>query len=671
MVNYQNIVRGVFEREGDLGRNISGYEFRSEQVEMAVAVCKALEKGERLLVEAGTGVGKSFAYLTPVIFWAKNHHKRVVVSTCTRTLQAQLVKKDLPALRSALGLSFCFASLYGMENYLSLRRMKRALQHTQEGLFPSAIRSSLKRIAEWSERTRTGLRSELSPALSSAGWQLARRDSNDCMGKECPEYQNCFYFRAKREALHSDILVVNHALFFANLCTDFSVFPKPDAVIFDEAHRLEDVVAEAMGIRVSRAGVRRLLADIKHPTQRRGLIWRMPTVEERVVEAIADACDHSREEMELFFRNLQRELPFDERTSIRIRKPLAVPSTLLQWLEKLWAFLRSAEKQARANDLLDFALEIHSFAERIHQLHKDLMDFFTLASEKTVYWIERSPGFPGRENLELRSAPLRVAELLNATLFSLPMPIVLTSATLTVEGSFHHFRQRLGVSGGSEALFSSPFDYRNRALLYLASDISDPKEETNAFEDQVKQRVVEILRLTRGGTMVLCTSYRAVKQIAEAIRMKLPHLFLLVQGQGDPASLLATFRANDGAVLVGTTSFWQGVDVPGERLICVVIARLPFEVPDDPLTEGRCEWIEQHGGNPFLQYSLPNAVLMFRQGFGRLIRTQKDWGIVSVLDPRITTKSYGQIFLNSLPLCRRTNSLEVFQRFLQAYRSSF
>jgi len=660
-------VREAFREGGVLSERIDNYEPRPQQCQMADAVAEAFLNSEPLLVEAGTGVGKSFAYLVPAIHWAKMYFKRVVVSTYTRTLQDQLVSKDLPSLRKALGFSFSYASLYGAENYLSLRRMNRALDHSRAGLFEQGIRDSLKELVDWSHTTRTGLRSELNPPPSLSIWMLARRDPNDCMGKECPYFPRCFYFRAKREAFNADILIVNHALFFANLATDWSIFPKPDAVIFDEAHTLEDVVAEAMGIRVSSPAARRLMVDIKHPTQKKGLIYRMPGVADQTKDEIISASDKARVELERFFQSLPNQFPWNEKSSFRIRKPPAFPPALSLSLGRLVVALRQAEEEAR-EDFLETSLEIHSLAERVDRLQKDLQNFLTLSSPHTVYWLERISGSRSQENLELRSAPLEVAEHLRHTLFSSGFPAVLTSATLTVNRSFSHLRQRLGLVNGKEAQYGSPFDYPTQALLYVARDILDPKEKPEEYEEKVNQRVLEILQHTNGATLILCTSIRVVKQLTERIKGKFPQMQIFSQGNRDPAQILSQFRQTPNAVLVGTTTFWQGVDVPGEGLICVVITRLPFEVPEDPLTEGRCEWIEECGGNPFQDYSLPNAVLLFRQGFGRLIRSHKDWGVVAVLDPRVTTKSYGEVFLNSLPNVRITSSMTDLSEFIRRHR---
>ncbi len=651
---------------GLLAKHLVDYEPRPQQCRMAEAVSEAFLNSEPLLVEAGTGVGKSFAYLVPAIYWAKMYFRRVVVSTYTRTLQEQLVHKDLPNLRKALGVSFSYTSLYGAENYLSLRRLNHAFEHSRAGLFGQDIQDSLQELLKWSQTTRSGLRSDLrlSPPLSI--WSLARRDPNDCMGKECPYFPNCFYFRAKRDASHVDILVVNHALFFTNLHTDWSIFPKPDAVVFDEAHTLEDVVAETMGIRLSWSGIRRLMMDIHHPTQKKGLTFRMRGVADSTKEMVNSACAHAGEELEHFFNSLHKSFPLTEKSSFHIRKPLPVSHTLSPALGHLEISLRRAEEEAH-EDFPEVSLEIHSFAERVHRLHQDLQNFSTLSDPHTVYWLERISGYRRQENLELRSAPLEVAEHLKTTLFVSNLPIIFTSATLTVNRSFHYLRQRLGIINAEEARYGSPFDYLTQALLYVAGDIPDPKEKPEEYEEKVNQRVVEILQHTNGATLILCTSFRVVRQLTEKIEAKFPRMKVFSQGNGDPARILSQFRQSPSAVLVGTTSFWQGIDVPGESLICVIITRLPFEVPDDPLTEGRCERIEECGGNPFLEYSLPNAVLMFRQGFGRLIRSQKDWGVVAVLDPRISTKSYGEIFLNSLPGARITSSMKDLSEFIQKH----
>jgi ATP-dependent DNA helicase DinG len=636
---------------------------------MALNVAESLEGGKPVLIEAGTGIGKSLAYLVPAICWASENRKRVVVSTYTKALQDQLFTKDLPALREVLGADFSYSCLFGAENYVSLRRMHRAYGEAKSGLFPAETGRGLEALVDWAKTTRTGLRMELERAPSLEAWMEARRDPDDCLGKDCPHYRECFYFRARRQALESHILVVNHSLLFAGLASGRWVLPRPDALILDEAHTMEDVASESAGMRVTRGGALRLMSEIAGGPRGPGLVARLKNVDALTADNISRVAGETRDHLDRFFQDLQRTLRGKRENAYRLTLPLSVPQSLLRLTRDLSAYLREGHREVTREGDAEEAVRIRSYVTRVETLGTAVKELAGTGAEHTVYWAEKGTAKRGPAPIALRSAPLEVGPYLRENLFVDGLPVVLTSATLTVARSFEHFRRRLGLEGlGDEFRYLSPFDYAARSLLYVPREMPDPKNEAPQFSQAIADKVLEVLRVTSGATMVLCTSYDTVRRVKETVRAERPELTVLSQDEGGAGSLLRKFRKTKGAVLVGTASFWQGVDLPGESLICVVVTRLPFEVPDNPVVEARCEWIEQNGGNAFLEYSLPSAVLMFRQGFGRLIRTKTDWGVVAVLDPRLNTRRYGRMFTASLPPIRMLDNLREVAAFVARHR---
>lgn len=664
-------VEAAFSAGGVLAARYPGYEFREGQARMALRVAEALESGTAVIIEAGTGIGKSLAYLVPAVYWATANGKRVIVSTYTKALQDQLMTKDLPTLRRVLGLDFSFSSLYGADNYVSLRRLYRAYEEASSGLFSRKTSSDLEGLVEWVETTRTGLRMELAREPGGEAWQESRRDPDDCLGKECPYYRKCFYFRARREARESCILVVNHALLFAGLASEWWVLPRPDAVVLDEAHTIEDVASESAGMRITRGGVLRLMSEIAGSERRPGLAHRLKNVDPHTAENIEHLAAALGDQLNLFFKEIQKGLKGKSENACRLVLPLKIPERLLRQTSDLAAYLREAQKEANYAGDPDEAARVRSYVTRVEGLAGALKELSGKGAEMTVYWAERGVAKRGPAPIAIRSAPLEVGDYLRENLFLEGLPVILTSATLTVAGSFEHFRRRIGLEDhGQEFRYASPFDYATQVVVWLPPEMPDPREEAQDYADAVTDMVVRLLEVTGGSTMVLCTSYATVRQVRVTVKAEMPDLMVLSQDEGAAGALLKRFRQSPKAVLIGTASFWQGVDLPGETLICVVVTRLPFEVPDNPVVAARCEWIEQKGGNAFREYSLPNAVLLFRQGFGRLIRTKSDWGIVAVLDPRLKTRQYGRIFRASLPPIRMTESLGDVEKFVARHRGA-
>jgi len=622
-----------------------GFEHRPQQLAMAEAVEKALGAGGHLIVEAGTGVGKSLAYLVPLILRAREEQCRVVVATHTKALQQQLIQKDLPFLRTVLG-EFRSVLCVGGENYLCLRRFDQLRMHD---LFEQAEREPLNHLFEWSTKTRTGLRSELELEPPPSLWAKVCRHADLCFGKQCPEQKDCFYQKARAAWQDATVLVANHHLFFADLATNGNVLPPFRAVVFDEAHMIEDVATDYLGSEVSNYAVRYLLDSLLSQRTRKGLLTRLK-VQSHDIEALKSMTDILRMAGENFFLDLQAVLK--EEPVLRVRRKniirdilsgplLALKDALLEL--KVETFEEEQEVKA-------FAARAHGIAISVrHNLEQDL--------EGYVYWAEREG-----KRIRLVASPIEIADTLRTELFDRINTVVLTSATLSAAGSFSYLRGRLGMDDGQELLLDSPFDFEQQALLYIAPGLVD--QQATGYQDAFEEELRSILNVTQGRTLVLFTSYGQLRRTAETLRSVMPDLALLCQGEMPAYRLIERFKQSPGSVLLGTASFWQGIDIPGDALQCVVIAKLPFAVPDDPLIEARMEKLK----NPFWEYQVPQATLLFRQGFGRLIRTKTDKGAVAVLDSRIMTKSYGKLFMRSIPTCRVTDEREDFKRFFGGLR---
>ena len=620
----------------------AAYELRPQQIEMAGAVEKALGAKAHLIVEAGTGVGKSLAYLVPAILWSRNENQRVVVATYTKALQQQLVDKDLPFLKKVLG-DFRYALCVGGENYLCLRRFD---QLRMADLYEQNEVGALNRIFEWSTKTSTGLRSDLDIEPSPALWGKACRQADLCFGRDCSYYRDCFYLKAKSVEQQAHILVANHHLFFADMATGGNVLPVHKAVVFDEAHQVEDVATDYLGVEVSNAAVRYLLDTLLSQRTRKGMLTRVRS-EGHEVQILRGMVDGLRVIADNFFLNLH---PFVQKEPVlRVRKANIVPDLLSDPLLELRDALLELEVETHEEEL-----EVKAFASRAQALAGAVRMNLGQKEEGFVYWAER-------ENTRYRlvASPIDVAETLRKNLFGDKDTVVLTSATLSAAGTFTYIRTRLGLDAPTELLLDSPFDFEEQAMLYIASGLED--QHASGYQEKFDGELKAVLAVTKGRTLVLFTSYGQLRKSAEALRQELPGLGVLCQGEMPAYRLVEQFKAVPNAVLLGTASFWQGIDIPGDALQCVVIAKLPFAVPDDPIVEARMELLR----NPFFEYQVPQATLLFRQGFGRLIRTKTDKGAVVVLDSRIMTKNYGKWFLKSIPKCRISNERDEFGKFIE------
>ncbi|HEV7218408.1 MAG TPA: ATP-dependent DNA helicase [Terriglobales bacterium] len=639
---------------GLLSRTHPAYEFRRGQLQMAQAVEQALEEKRHLIVEAGTGTGKTLAYLLPVI----RSGKRVIISTGTKNLQEQLFHKDIPFLEQALfpngggKLSVCY--MKGRNNYLCRKKLYDLTSHP--------VLSGLEEInhfgsiSAWEKTTEAGDRAELSEVSeSSVIWHKLDARAEACAGQKCSEWDRCFITEMRRRAMESDIVIVNHHLFFADLmikqsaenAPDAGILPDVGAVIFDEAHELEDVAGAYFGVTVSNARMDELAHDVEQSLQRNRMLS----------ASLSGAIGSLRDSSGLFFSLLpvgKGRFAFENRRDFleeNGEEYLALRNSL-RWLD------------SELQGLPEKPEEIFTFSRRAAELDHSLNFVMEEQNLNTVFWIERraTRGAGGRErhNVFLQATPIDVAPILKMTLFDKLECAVLTSATLAVGGGFDYMRQRLGLEHPRELLLPSHFDYENQAILYVPPDLPDPR--TPEFVVEATERIRELLEITRGRAFVLFTSYAQMKEIHARLLGQM-NFTMLLQGDAPRNALLEEFRLTPHAVLFATSSFWQGVDVQGEQLSCVIIDRLPFAVPTDPIVAARVKAIDADGGNAFFQYQVPAAVISLKQGFGRLIRSLHDRGLLALLDNRILKKSYGRMFLESLPNYRKTTALADVEEF--------
>ena len=638
----------VFGPDGLIARAHPEYEYRPGQIDMARAVMRAFEEKRHLIVEAGTGTGKTLAYLVPAVAAALGGNGRVIVSTGTKNLQEQLMEKDIPFLQNVLPKPFSATYMKGRNNYLCLNRLARAQSApVLEGLDEVDY---FDEVCHWSRESETGDRAELANLPESLSfWRHIDARSESCLGQKCPDYDACFITRMRGRAQDADIVVVNHHLFFADLSLRNgnygSVLPDYTAVILDEAHLVEEVASEYFGAQVSNYQIDDLVRDLG------ALIIEDATVDQELTHSVTRMSRFA-DNFFMGFRDGRGEegrYPIIPGTFARRNSDGEMQATSLG---ELYMALEGAI--ARTDTTLD-ALpekppEVEALIRRLRELRFELEFIVTGSDKKFVYWLERR-----NRGVFLRASPIDVAGLLQDKLFEEVPTVVLTSATLSSGGNFTFIRDRLGLDTADDLIASSSFDYESQAILYLPARMPDPRDRE--WATAAAAEVTRILNATEGRAFVLSTSLAGMQSLFENVWAEIDYP-CLVQGSASKSQLLKQFRDTPNAVLFATSSFWQGVDVRGEQLSCVIIDKLPFAVPTDPIVAARQRSIEDSGGSSFYQYSVPQAIIALKQGLGRLIRSTTDRGVLAILDPRLRTKGYGRTFLQSLPPCRVTSRID-------------
>jgi ATP-dependent DNA helicase DinG len=655
-------MQSIFGPDGLIAKAHPEYEHRPGQIDMAEAVLRAFEQKQHLIVEAGTGTGKTLAYLVPAIAAACGSGARIVISTGTKNLQEQLMDKDIPFLQEILPAKFRAAVMKGRNNYACLHRIKRAeSMPVLEGLDQI---DQFDEVFRWVTKTETGDRAELSNLPENLPfWRHIDARSDTCLGQKCPDFDPCFLTRMRQRAIDADVIVVNHHLFFADLALRNgaygAVLPDYAAVILDEAHQIEDVASEYFGSQVSNYQLDDLLRDVSYLKIEDREVERELTRVSARIQRFADQFWISFREgrgLEGRFTLARRGSSPTVREGVGADTDVGEPQAGMPAFHALDNALNRLETTLAI--LKDPPADADNILRRVRQLRFDL-NFIVKAEDKQfVYWLERR----GRGTF-LRASPIDVSGLLQDKLFEKVPTVVLTSATLSSAGNFRFIRERLGVDNGEEMIAESIFDFHEQAVLYLPPKMPDPRspEWGRAAADEV----IKIVNATEGRAFVLSTSNAGMNEMFERVASQIDYP-CFVQGSASKGALLKKFRETPNAVLFATSSFWQGVDVRGEQLSCVIIDKLPFAVPSDPIIAARQRYIEEQGGSSFYEYSVPQAIISLKQGLGRLIRSTTDRGVLAVLDPRLRTKMYGQTFLQSLPPCRITSNVDELCRVFEA-----
>ncbi|MDD5067564.1 MAG: helicase C-terminal domain-containing protein, partial [bacterium] len=580
---------------------------------------------------------KSFAYLVPLILHSIKNGEKIVISTNTKSLQQQMTDKDLPFLKKMMNgqdQDFTFKVFYGSNNYICLKKTEEFLFGNHLGLYLK--QKDRDRLVEYiNHPASSGIRYDIKLDMDNQVWMNLNRDADLCLKKNCRFYNSCFYYKNVKEVFQTDIIVVNHHLFFANIRSGYSLLPRFNVFVWDEAHNVEDVASRFLADTVSETEVQFLLNQIMMLKESGG-----------TGEGPGDnlTSQHQIRELQNSFKEFFDHVRRNFKNNTRVRDQV-LPNDILLRMESSLPVIRNYLKLfENMSDETDQELDL--IYRKLLQIRDNLGFFLAHDDEEYVYWIEKTGR---REYVELKHTPINIAGYLNTKVFSIYPTGILTSATLSTNNDFQFIKSRLGLKECRERIFPSPFNFRKQVRLYFNKDLALPAEEKGYIHD-ISREITRLLKITQGKAFILFTSYETLKQVKKKIEGEVEYK-LLVQNEKPFPRLLAEFKKDINSVLMATMSFWEGVDVPGEALSSVIITRLPFDMPDDPIVSARIEYMKKHDANPFMEYQLPNAIILLKQGFGRLIRNSTDRGIVAILDSRIARKSYGRIFLNSLPEC--------------------
>lgn len=654
-------VTDIFSPNGVLS-TLPGFEYRKEQQDMALHIAESLESGKHFIVEAPTGIGKSFAYLVPAILHAKENERKAIISTCTINLQEQLIAKDIPALEKVLGVDFKYEILKGRNNYICTKRLAKAMID-KTSLFVTEEQQTLQKIYDFVNRTGSGTRQDINFPVDDAVWSEIFAEEGVCTSKSCGgEDTNCYYQQAKQRMKDADLLVLNHHLFF----TLFGFYEREsegylyfnDFVIFDEAHTIEQIAAERVSPSVSKEQIRFWLNKLYNPKTNKGFFAK------RDAKRLKDTVVELNHENEYFFKTLHQFIhnkypSQNQKNAVRVHEPIVMGELLIKSLEDLTNELKKAVSHAQ-NDLEES--EIKNYVTKFTRVRNNITFFLEQQDKGYVYWVEYSGR--ARHNISLCISPIDMAQYFRDNVFRENRMSVMTSATLSTNHNMNFFVKSIGAENINNEILPSPFNFEQQMKIYLSNDMPEPEKgsrqkvsdifaETD-YEKMLTDKIYQNVARTNGGALVLFTSTKILKAAYNKLLEKFidDDIKVFAQHNGLPNNkILQHFKEDENSVLFGVDSFWMGVDIPGNSLRNVIVTKLPFEVPDHPVIEAKLEFIQEKGGNPFMDYSLPTAILKFKQGVGRLIRNKTDEGIICILDRRILSKFYGKFFLNSLPQC--------------------
>lgn len=663
MSEFISNIEQIFSETGVLSQ-ITPFEFRRPQQEMAVAYAESLETGKHVIIEAPTGIGKSFAYLVPAILFSKEHNRKGIISTCTINLQEQLIGKDIPALREILPVEFTSEILKGRNNYICTRRLNAALMR-KSNLFEDHEQDELNKIYNFVQRTGKGTRQDIPFRIQENIWTQIYAEEGICTSKSCgTEDSSCFYQQAKAKLNKTDIIILNHYLLFTLLGfyekrTSGYLFAD-DFAVFDEAHMVETIAAENVSPSVSKEMIRFWLNKLYNFKTDKGFLAD-PRFEimQRHLKKLSDENDIFFEDVKSVIYKINSRYAGDK--MIRIREPINMNEHFVVSIQEFSADLLKLTQLARNDDEEN---EIKNYHTKLNALKNTIITFLRQNLEGHVYWIEQNQ-WSHKSNMTLSMSPINMAEYFRDNIFTDDKCSLMTSATLSINKSLDYFKSSVGAEHVDGLIMDSPFNYEEQMQIYIPGDVPEPKlnpydtmsslfEET-AYEKALKEKIPCYINMTKGGALVLFTNIKTLKKLHTHLKKEFDgtDIDILAQGDGMPKNkLLLEFKENENSVLLGVDSFWMGVDVPGESLRNVIITKLPFDVPDHPIIEAKIEAIKERGGNPFMDFTLPGAILKFKQGIGRLIRNKTDRGILVILDSRIIHKFYGKLFINSLPECR-------------------
>lgn len=664
----QDDIKKFFQQGGLLASKLENYELREEQLQLSQQIASALAQAKHLIAEAGTGVGKTLAYLVASMYYAQRFDKKIAISTETKALQEQIVRKELPLLRS-LGFSFHYSIAYGQSNYICLRRLEE--ERSNGSLFPED-NEVLENLHAWANSSQTGLRHKIPFSIENNLWRKINRDPELSLNRSCPYSEECFYLRARQEWLQSDIVIFNHSLYLSILRSPNNFLRQFDLLIFDEAHSLEKLVVDQMMVEISFDRLNSLLQKFWDGKKIKYIDSSLSKNHKKKIET---SLHNVQDIAHTFFNSITVA---EGKEFKRLDKPLVEIHNLFTAIKNLKDTLqKSLEEYFASEEESEYNSYFENFVTSLIQL-KDEMEILLQEKsfpDKYVAWIRRRE--KGKESGDLLTyspyavffSPLELSDIFDFILSKIHKNVVFLSATLSVNGNFNHYRQKLGLFQDNidSALISSPFDYEGQAILYTSKHVADPANAYDEYISNLSYIVPRLIEISHGRALVLFTSYKTMQDTFQAIEVSDSSIlrgdFEILLQDSQPASLLIQdFMQAKNGILFGTASFWQGVDIPGSQLELVIITRLPFESPDNPVLEAKYDWYKRKGLNPFLHYSVGNTVIRLKQGFGRLIRRKSDIGIVAVLDSRLYSRSYGSLIRNSLPPAKHLQKLDQVEK---------